>query len=552
MRPRVTIIVTQRECMSLTARSLDSILSDRSEAFDLIYVEGGSPLSVREYLQTKSAEEAFRLIQHPTFLWPNVARNLALPYVTTEYVVFIDNDVLIEQGWLERLVRAADETGAAMVGPLYLWSDGTSTPRIHMAGGRLTIEGTPSNREIFEQHERINESLEGRASLVRTSCDYLEYHCMLVRTDFLKELGGLDENIVCLHEHIDIALEARKRNLLIILEPDAAVDYLAFAPFAFSDLAFYNWRWSATAVSASLKAFCEKWGAVENGASMKPVHQFAAKHRNDVNVFAPGIQNCAEAGLLNATDVRQTIYSLLTQAYARGYSPSDILLFGKAYNAATTLFGDGYRPCGRPFLLHVVGTASVLVAFGFSARVVVSSLLHAAYSHAPVGSNPMTSLDAVKQMLVSHFGTRVEQTVRAYTRLQSNPKLWCDERPFENLTLADAELIAMTIANAIDEHFAGEFVFTDKRLSEASGETAWKAYAGPVANGLDIPALALTLTAASNVSAPEGFLLRRKFNSSFRQFQGASTPMTHPHFGQWDNERNGPGGTAAGLTRLAG
>lgn len=548
MQPRVTVVVTQRERMSLTARSLESILSDRSEPFALICVDGGSPTAVRAYLEAKSAEEGFQLIQRQNWLWPNAARNLALPHVKTEYVVFIDNDVLIEEGWLRKLVRAADETGAALVGPLYLWSDGYSAPRIHMAGGILSFEETSRGLELFERHDRINESVDVRSGLVRGACDFLEYHCMLARSSFLKDLGELDERIVCVHEHIDLALEARKRNLPIIIEPSSAVNYLAFVPYSLSDQDFYHWRWSETAVSASLAAFCQKWGAVEDGEALKDVLSFAAKHREDAGALAQSLRAASQEYALTIDEVQQTPFGLMKQAFVRGYKPADLMIFGKAYNAAMTILGDGFRPCGRPFLLHSVGTASILTAFGFSTQVVVSSLLHAAYMHAPVGNRAHASLDAVKYMLNSQFGEKVEQTVRAYTRFRLDSAGWCEERPFDDLTINDAEVMAIALANEIEEHAAGEYLFTDKRPAEGF----WLDYAKQVADGLHVRGLVSSLASVSRNAVPEGFLIKRKFASSFRIHQGAAIPMAHAHFRQWDSDRHAPERHTSPPVKLAG
>lgn len=548
MPPRVTVVVTQRERMSLTERSLESVLADQSEPFDLIYVDGGAPAEVRRYLEAKSVEAQFRLLQRPDWLWPNVARNLAMAHVMTKYVVFIDNDILVEKGWLQKLVCAADESGAVLVGPLYLWSDGQARPRIHMAGGVLTFQDTKDGLEIFERHNRINESLESRTVLVRGACDFLEYHCMLVRADFLKAIGGLDEQIVCVHEHIDLALEARKRNLPIIMEPQSAVDFLSFFPLLLSDLEFYQWRWSEAAVSASLNAFCKKWHSIPNGAALKDVLQFTVKHRGEASAFAAGLQRSTNDIVLSAGEVRQTFFELLKQAFVRGYGREELLLIGKAYNAAMTLFGDGFRPCGRPFLLHVLGTASALVAYGFSTRVIVSGMLHAAYSHAPVGNMVHASLDAVKHMLRSQFGDRVEQTIREYTRFQSNPVGWSDLRPPQSLTLDDAQVIAIALANAVDEHAAGEYLFTEKR----SSESLWSAYAVKVAEALKVPGLASSLAAVSRVSVPDGFSARRKFTRSFRLQKGATVPMQHWNFETWDSELHGCIVGDLPVARLAG
>jgi GT2 family glycosyltransferase len=548
MPPRVTVVITQRERMSLTERSLESVLSDRSEPFDLIYVDGGSSEELRRYLQTKSQAAQFLLLQRPEWLWPNVARNLAMTHVKTEYVVFIDNDVLVEQGWLQRMVQAADETGAALVGPLYLWSNGVDEPRIHMAGGVLNFERTKDGLEIFERHNLINERLEVRSKLVRSPCDYLEYHCMMARTDFLTTVGGLDEQITCVHEHIDLALEARKRNLPIVMEPTAGVDYLAFIPLALSDVAFYQWRWSQEAVTSSLSAFCRKWQSNENGLSLKDVRNFTVKHRDAASLFATGLQGVTSETALSHHDVRQTLFELMKQAFVRGYSRDDVSLFGKAYNVAMTLFGDGFRPCGRPFLLHLVGTASVLIAYGFTARVVVCGMLHAAYSHAPVGQLKSASLDAVKRMLQSSFEDRVELTIREYTRFRLDPAAWCNQRPGGPRTLDDAAVIAIGLANDIDEHFSGEYLFSHKRESKCE----WRDYAFRTVEALSVPGLALSLSAASSTSVPEGFLVRGKFNSSFRIRKSNAVPMEHGGFETWDSERHGTTGVGSSAFSLAG
>ena len=159
MSANVTLVVTQRERMALSEMSLENILADQSEPFRLIYVDGGSPEPVRAYLERRVNEVGGMLIRRPEWLWPNVGRNLALPHVETPYVVFIDNDVVVERGWLRKLVAAAEETGAALVGPLYLVSDGVGEPRIHMAGGTLTRVETPDGVALHERHELLNAPL---------------------------------------------------------------------------------------------------------------------------------------------------------------------------------------------------------------------------------------------------------------------------------------------------------------------------------------------------------------------------------------------------------
>jgi hypothetical protein len=75
-----------------------------------------------------------------------------------------------------------------------------------------------------------------------------------------------------------------------------------------------------------------------------------------------------------------TVYSILAR---RQSQVGDIINIKSAHWTALLLSSGGYRPCGRPFINHLIGTASVLVHFGFEARLIVAALLHAAYTHAP-------------------------------------------------------------------------------------------------------------------------------------------------------------------------
>ena len=529
--PKVTIIVTQRERTSLTERSLESILACRALPFRLIYVDGGAPEAVRAYLERRAMDADFMLIRRPAPLWPNIARNLALTYVETEYVAFVDNDIEVEPGWLATLVACAEETGAALVGPLYLWSDGVGEPRIHMAGGVLTQVKTPSGPALHERHDRINAPLSDRAKLARTECDFLEYHCMLARTDFLRRIGGLSEDIVCVHEHIDIALDARAAGLSVVLEPHAAATYLAFAPYCLSDLEFFRWRWNADAAARSLAAFSKTWDVVDDADATAGVRAFVHGHAAGVDPIVPELRARLTQAPLAAAEVKQTLYAVLTQAAAMGYAKADLELFSKAYNAAMTLFAAGFRPCARPFILHCVGVASALVAFGFAPRVVVVGLLHAAYSHAPLGPRPHAALDDLADQLRATFGERTERAIRNHARFQLDRDAWRDAHPIESLTLDDAQTVAIAIANEIDEYASGEVAFTAKAALDAP---EWSTYFRAVSTALGIPAFAETLFQFSRTAAPSGFDMQRPHSQSFRLVKGGIAPMAHGAFRAWD------------------
>lgn len=135
--PEVTVVVVPRERFSFARRSLESIYANTDTPFKLIYVDGGSPLHVQNYLREAAESKGFQYIRLDHCLAPNQARNIGLEHVVTKYLVFVDNDVLVSPGWLGYLVACAEESGAAIVTPLILEGDGDPDPVIHTAANTV-------------------------------------------------------------------------------------------------------------------------------------------------------------------------------------------------------------------------------------------------------------------------------------------------------------------------------------------------------------------------------------------------------------------------------
>lgn len=140
--PRVTVVCSPRDHYHDAAESLEILIRHTSEPFDLVYVIGKPSRDVRAHVRAEAARVGFTLIERDEHPVPNHARNLALERVGTEYVAFIDNDTIVSPGWLQALVACADETGAALVGPLQLIGP-LEDQLIHLAGGFIDIDTRP-------------------------------------------------------------------------------------------------------------------------------------------------------------------------------------------------------------------------------------------------------------------------------------------------------------------------------------------------------------------------------------------------------------------------
>jgi glycosyltransferase involved in cell wall biosynthesis len=258
---RVTIAVTQRESFQHTFRSLESLFNSTRVEFDLIYIDAGSPPWIKARLARWASKRSFRLIRKDRFLTPNQARNLALAACSTEYIVFVDNDVLFREAWLERLVACADETAAAIVGPMICIGD-PPFRRVHIAGGTAHIEETEAGRRFNEVHRYVDRPyVEVVEELQRGRVEMVEFHCMLVRRSLFSKVSKLDENLYSASEHLDLCMLARDAGESVCFEPAAVVNQLlppAF-PADIQSLPFFFQRWSAEKNAASVRYFAEKW-----------------------------------------------------------------------------------------------------------------------------------------------------------------------------------------------------------------------------------------------------------------------------------------------------
>jgi GT2 family glycosyltransferase len=284
MKPEVTLVVVPRERFSYTRQSLESIYQHTTYPFDLVYVDGNSPDSIKQYLQEQAEEKEFTLIRTEQYLAPSQARNLAINYVKTKYLVFFDNDIHVAPGWLEKLIQCAEETEAAVVCPLVCIGKNLHS-KIHLAGGEarivLEVKNEKIRRKVHEKHYLVNRPVaEVRDKLERRQCEFAEFHCMLVRRDIFDNIGLLDEKLLSTREHIDFSMTVTNAGEKIYCEPDSVVTYVPDSGFEWSDLPYFMLRWSDAWEVASLEHFMEKWDLTKKDKYFKKRYKRLGQRRH--------------------------------------------------------------------------------------------------------------------------------------------------------------------------------------------------------------------------------------------------------------------------------
>lgn len=115
--------------------------------------------------------------------------------------------------------------------------------------------------------------------------------------------------------------------------------------------------------------------------------------------------------------VAQTNIALYEQMKEYGYGMDDIILMKRAYDFAASARSVSLRGSGKPFICHLVGTASLVVQHRQPIEYCVASLLHAMYlkgSDFGVGMNTRGRRFVVRR----EFGEDIEKLVHDCHKLK--------------------------------------------------------------------------------------------------------------------------------------
>jgi HD domain len=151
----------------------------------------------------------------------------------------------------------------------------------------------------------------------------------------------------------------------------------------------------------------------------------------------------------------QTNLDLYRQLHRLGYGEADLKRARDAYLLVMRLFSDRFRANGKPFVAHLVGTASLLAGLAARPDVVIAGLLHAVYANGsfPDGERGMTA--AHRQFIRAKAGDAVEGLVAAYEGLVWNRATIARFASVpDQPSSTEADILTMRLANEIEDHYA--------------------------------------------------------------------------------------------------
>jgi len=210
--PRVSLIIPVHGNWSFTAACLRSLASTPCrERFEVIVVDDCSGDETATRLREVDGIRVLRNAENLGFV---ASCNRGAGAARGEFLVLLNNDTHVLEGWLEALVETFErfpDTGLA--GARLIYPDG----RLQESGGIVFSDGSGWNYGKFDDAERPDYRFAREA-------DYCSGACIAIPRALFTELGGFDERFSpAFYEDTDLAFRVRERGLKVRVQPAATV-----------------------------------------------------------------------------------------------------------------------------------------------------------------------------------------------------------------------------------------------------------------------------------------------------------------------------------------
>jgi len=171
-------------------------------AYEIVFVDDGSTDGTRAWLKTLATDPVIRVVLHEENLGYAAANNSGAAVARGEFLVLLNNDLILTPGWLEPLLAAHRAYGprAGLVGNLQVDAAGGA---LDHAGIFINLKGKPEHRRTPPLASRLSPlPLPHRRVVAVTGA------CVTVRRDLWEKLGGFDSAYVNGCEDVDLCLRA--------------------------------------------------------------------------------------------------------------------------------------------------------------------------------------------------------------------------------------------------------------------------------------------------------------------------------------------------------
>lgn len=212
-KPLVTVVIPVFNHREITVRCLRSIAQSWFEtlAVQFVVVDDGSTDDTAAVITKLQGVDYLRSGKNEGFV---AACNRAAALARGKYICFLNNDTIVRDAWLDRLVSTAEaDERVGVVGSKLIYPDG----RLQEAGGIIWRDATGWNVGRYDSPE------DPRYNYLR-EVDYVSGAALLVRRDLFERVGRFSDDFrPAYYEDTDLCFKARAHGFRVVYQPRSEV-----------------------------------------------------------------------------------------------------------------------------------------------------------------------------------------------------------------------------------------------------------------------------------------------------------------------------------------
>lgn len=263
--PLVSIIIPLYNKVELTGQCLEAVLQNtKYPNYEIILVDNASSDGTEAFLNSfVNSNKNVNIIRNTTNLGFAKACNIGARAAGGKYLLFLNNDTIPQQNWLDELVGTMENcSNVGIAGSKLFYGNQT----IQHAGASMRFD-----KKFFRHQYKY---LDRNHPLVcrERELDAVTAACFITFKSLFVELGGFDEQYLNGCEDMDYCMAVRKKGLKIIYNPKSELYHLeSQTPRATNcdaaNFQHYLQKWGADAMQNEIEVYNADgfWQKADNG-----------------------------------------------------------------------------------------------------------------------------------------------------------------------------------------------------------------------------------------------------------------------------------------------
>ena len=216
MKDKASVIIVTYNSKMYLKSCIGSIMK-QDYPFEIIVVDNCSTDDTVEFIRANFS--SVKTIESKNNLGYGAGNNLGIKHAEGEYIVILNPDTVVEDGWLKELIKPLKEE-KLITTPKILMYDSSA---INTCGLISHFTGLPFTRELG-----VESNAHQKPEYVSGFCGC----CFAMRREGFIELGGFDENFFMYNDDADLSWRMHLKEFKILFVPTSIVrhDYTLKVP----------------------------------------------------------------------------------------------------------------------------------------------------------------------------------------------------------------------------------------------------------------------------------------------------------------------------------